>query len=126
MPTAKQVYTFLRECPEQIGVTPYYQPFMRNYAGGWSGVQFIAESMVAIHQIDKRCWVDVFSCKEFDIPGAVQFVKESLKLAVVTYKALRRDIEGQEHSTHNESWSDGTYVITSTTSDLLYEEWIHD
>lgn len=35
---------------------------------GWSAMQFIQTSTITVHadEVDGRCFIDVFSCKEFD------------------------------------------------------------
>lgn len=45
---------------------------------GYSAMQFIKTSSIAIHLDEKgdRAFIDIFSCKDFDAPKAKQFAKE--------------------------------------------------
>jgi S-adenosylmethionine decarboxylase len=42
---------------------------------GWSAMQFIETSSITVHadEVGNRCFVDIFSCKEFDCQKAVKF-----------------------------------------------------
>ncbi len=53
---------------------PYNQPHLI----GITAVQFITTSNIVIHTLEilKKCFVNIFSCKEFDKDIAEQFTKE--------------------------------------------------
>ena len=44
--------------------------------GGWSGFVIIAESHISIHTFQEKdyCFVDVFSCKDFDVELAANYM----------------------------------------------------
>jgi len=44
---------------------------------GWSAMQFIETSSITVHadEVDNRCFIDIFSCKDFDADKAEKFSK---------------------------------------------------
>ncbi len=44
---------------------------------GYSAMQFIETSSIVVHADDKgdRCFIDIFSCKDFDTKSAAEFSK---------------------------------------------------
>ena len=82
------IYNLLDELPDVIGMhkitVPYtfiYRP--REEPGEWgiSGFVIIAESHISIHTFPDRghAFVDIFSCKQFDIHKAMNYVVASLE-----------------------------------------------
>lgn len=74
----------LDSLPSQIGMTKIMPPYVFKYDGGdkpedWgvSGFVIIAESHISIHTFPEKGYfsIDIFSCKEFDIPTALEIIK---------------------------------------------------
>ncbi|RPI54071.1 MAG: S-adenosylmethionine decarboxylase proenzyme [Deltaproteobacteria bacterium] len=71
-------FRLLNELPEKIGMTKITQPYVFRYRGlvpedeGITGVTIIAESHISLHTYPKKnfVFVDIFSCKPFDVEGA--------------------------------------------------------
>jgi S-adenosylmethionine decarboxylase len=71
-------FRLLNELPEKIGMTKITQPYVFRYCGsvpedeGITGVTIIAESHISLHTYPKKnfVFVDIFSCKPFDVEGA--------------------------------------------------------
>jgi S-adenosylmethionine decarboxylase len=71
-------FRLLNELPEKIGMTKITQPYVFRYSGlvpedeGITGVTVIAESHISIHTYPKKnfVFVDIFSCKPFDVEKA--------------------------------------------------------
>ena len=65
----------------------YGQPMIEHFAthdedkAGWSLVQLIETSSITGHFVDKNgdFYLDLFSCKEFDIDKTTNFVKDYLQ-----------------------------------------------
>ena len=65
----------------------YGQPMIEHFAthddekAGWSLVQLIETSSITGHFVDKNgdFYIDVFSCKEFDIDKTIDFVSNYLQ-----------------------------------------------
>lgn len=59
---------------------------------GISAVQFILTSNITVHTLYKlgKCFINVFSCKEFDHHIAEKFAKEWFDGTVVTNTVIRR------------------------------------
>ena len=57
-------------CPEELAAAP-------DHLVGTSAVQFITTSDIVIHTVDKRreCYINIFSCKEYDDQAATEFTK---------------------------------------------------
>lgn len=53
------------------------------HTSGTSAVQFILTSNVTIHTLDllKECYINIFSCKEFDADAACKFTTKWFKAA---------------------------------------------
>lgn len=78
-------FNFLSELPGMIGMTKITQPYVFHYSGlvpedkGITGNVIIAESHIAIHSFELKghIFVDIFSCKYFDVEKAKQFIIDS-------------------------------------------------
>lgn len=88
------VFQFLSKMPEILGMHKLTQPYTLSYDGGGiaedygvTGVVIIAESHISIHTYphDKTFFLDVFSCRPFDVEKTLAFVRE-------TFKAKKEDI----------------------------------
>ncbi|MBU0713164.1 S-adenosylmethionine decarboxylase [bacterium] len=75
-------YYLLNELPAMIGMTKITRPYVFRYEGstldddGITGVVIIAESHISLHTYPKKnfVFVDLFSCKDFDVEKAKQHV----------------------------------------------------
>jgi S-adenosylmethionine decarboxylase len=75
-------FRLLNELPEKIGMTKITQPYVFRYSGlvsedeGITGVTIIAESHISLHTYPQKnfVFVDIFSCKPFDVEGARDYV----------------------------------------------------
>jgi S-adenosylmethionine decarboxylase len=76
------VFDILNDLPEKIGMTKITQPYVFPYSGlvpedkGITGVVVIAESHISVHTFQEKdyCFVDVFSCKDFDVDYAAEYL----------------------------------------------------
>jgi len=76
------VFDVLHDLPEKIGMTKVTQPYVFPYSGlvpedkGITGTVIIAESHISIHTFQEKdyCFVDVFSCKHFDVEFAAKYL----------------------------------------------------
>ncbi|MFH1664753.1 MAG: adenosylmethionine decarboxylase [Candidatus Omnitrophota bacterium] len=76
------IFDILHELPQKIGMTKITQPYVFPYEGlvpedkGITGTVIIAESHISIHTFQERdyCFVDVFSCKNFDVEYAAEYL----------------------------------------------------
>ncbi len=76
------VFDVLSDLPEKIGMTRITQPYVFPYSGlvpedkGITGTVIIAESHISIHTFQEKdyCFVDVFSCKDFDVDFAARYL----------------------------------------------------
>ncbi|NQT32275.1 MAG: adenosylmethionine decarboxylase [Candidatus Omnitrophica bacterium] len=79
------VFNTLNELPEKINMTKITQPYVFPYSGlvpedkGITGTVIIAESHISIHTFQERdyCFVDVFSCKDFDVDIAANYLVDA-------------------------------------------------
>lgn len=75
-------YSLLKNLPEMVGMTAITQPYVFRYAGpipedqGITGVVIIAESHISLHTYPQKqfAFVDVFSCKPFDVKMATDYI----------------------------------------------------
>jgi len=76
------IFNILYELPKKIGMTKITQPYVFPYSGlvpedkGITGTVIIAESHISIHTFQEKdyCFVDVFSCKDFDVEFAAEYL----------------------------------------------------
>ncbi|KJJ85192.1 S-adenosylmethionine decarboxylase proenzyme [Candidatus Omnitrophus magneticus] len=76
------IFNVLNDLPEKIGMTKITQPYVFPYSGlvpedkGITGTVIIAESHISIHTFQEKdyCFVDVFSCKDFDVEFAAEYI----------------------------------------------------
>jgi len=76
------VYKFLDEIPDKIGMTKIMPPYVFRYEGirpedwGISGIVLIAESHISVHTFAEKGYfnMDIFSCKDFDVKDARDYV----------------------------------------------------
>ncbi len=76
------VFDVLNDLPEKIGMTKITQPYVFPYSGlvpedkGVTGTVIIAESHISVHTFQEKdhCFVDVFSCKHFDVDFAAEYL----------------------------------------------------
>lgn len=81
------VFNILNDLPEKIGMTKITQPYVFPYSGlvpedkGITGVVVIAESHISIHTFSEKdyCFVDVFSCKSFDVKYAAEYLIDAFE-----------------------------------------------
>jgi S-adenosylmethionine decarboxylase len=77
-----ECYQFLNDIPEKIGMTKITRPYVFRYEvsyendDGITGVVIIAESHISLHTYPMKnfVFVDLFSCKPFDIEEAKNYV----------------------------------------------------
>ena len=80
-------FEWLKKLPELIQMTPITQPYVFPYSGlvpedkGITGIVIIAESHLSIHSFEEKGWsfIDIFSCKDFDVEKAVDITVELFK-----------------------------------------------
>jgi S-adenosylmethionine decarboxylase len=76
------VFDVLNQLPDKVGMTKITQPYVFKYHGvvpedwGITGSVIIAESHISIHTFPgkKYCFVDLFSCKPFDVLKAKEYL----------------------------------------------------
>ncbi|MBX0312238.1 MAG: adenosylmethionine decarboxylase [Sulfurihydrogenibium sp.] len=82
--SVEAIANFLDTLPAEIGMTKIMPPYVFKYDGGdkpedWgiSGFVIIAESHISIHTFPEKGYfsIDIFSCKDFDIPAAIEIIK---------------------------------------------------
>jgi len=59
---------------------------------GTSAIQFIKTSNIVIHSLDllKRVYINIFSCKDFDVIAASKLSEEWFKGEIVNYHVIER------------------------------------
>jgi S-adenosylmethionine decarboxylase len=80
-------FNYLKSLPELIRMTPITQPYVFPYSGlvpedkGITGIVIIAESHISVHSFEDKgyCFIDIFSCKDFDVKKAIQITKNLFK-----------------------------------------------
>jgi S-adenosylmethionine decarboxylase len=95
------VHSLLDTLPGEINMTKISEPFTMCYTGvkpedwGVTGFVIIAESHISVHTFPEHgyVWVDIFSCKEFEAPEAMDRIVDAFGLTHVTERVLDRGLE---------------------------------
>jgi S-adenosylmethionine decarboxylase len=95
------VHDLLVHFPGEINMTRISEPNVFRYVGvkpedwGITGFVIIAESHISVHTFPERgyVWVDIFSCKEFEAPGALDRIISTFGLTHFTEHILERGLE---------------------------------
>ena len=95
------IFNLLNELPKKIGMTKITQPYVFPYAGlvpedkGITGVVIIAESHMSVHTFQEKgfVFIDVFSCKPFDVKYAEKYFEEAFKPKKVEKNCVTRGRE---------------------------------
>lgn len=96
----KFIYSILEELPEIIGMRKISKPYILRVPsnpetfdkGGISAFIIIAESHISIHTFIKQKYatIDVFSCKDFDVKKAENYLVEKFKPKKIEKNMLLR------------------------------------
>ncbi len=88
---------FSKRICEEIDMVPFGEPIIKRFGEGslegYSMIQFIMTSSVTVHldEIGSRAFIDIFSCKRFDVNKAKDFCKYFFKAKSMKHKNLYRD-----------------------------------
>lgn len=91
-------FEYLKNLPELIQMTPITQPYVFPYSGlvpedkGITGIVIIAESHISVHSFEKKSYsfVDIFSCKPFNIEEAIKITLETFEPSSYEIKVVER------------------------------------
>jgi S-adenosylmethionine/arginine decarboxylase-like enzyme len=78
----KNIREFVKKLTKEINMKPYgackVKRFGEGDLEGYSAIQFIETSSITLHfdEIEDRAFIDIFSCKDFDVSKAEKFSKE--------------------------------------------------
>ena len=82
---------FLYQCPRVIQMAVIVPGVVYKTAdGGLCGFTVIAESHISVHCQGRQVWVDIFSCRNFDVRQAVDFAEDALALSQLKYRVIER------------------------------------
>ena len=103
------VFDVLNDLPEKIGMTKITQPYVFPYAGlvsedrGITGTVVIAESHISIHTFQEKdyCFVDVFSCKDFDVEFAAEYIIKAFESKKYDKHVINR---GKDFVRYHQAW----------------------
>ncbi len=94
-------FDYLKSLPEMINMTPITQPYVFPYSGlvpedkGITGIVIIAESHLSIHSFQEKeyTFIDIFSCKDFDVEKAIEYTVELFKPESFEMNVVERGID---------------------------------
>jgi len=93
-------FEFLNKTPDTIGMTKITQPHVFPYEGlvpgdrGITGTVIIAESHLSVHSFEEKGYVfiDVFSCKPFNIELALSEIQRLFQPTKMVYHLVNRGV----------------------------------
>ena len=98
----EHIKQFLKQIVEVIEMTRLTEPFVLMYPSpqspedwGYSGFVIVAESHVSIHTYPDKGFVtiDVYSCKDFDVKKAEEFIVQSFDVGEWESQSVRRGLK---------------------------------
>ncbi len=91
----ERIYTFLDQMPGQIDMTKIMPPYVVPLPDKIIGMVLIAESHISIHTFPelKRLYMDIFSCKVFNVRDAVAMAIETFKISRLDPRLFDRGLE---------------------------------
>jgi S-adenosylmethionine decarboxylase len=87
---------FSKKICKEIDMVPFGEPIIHRFGEGslegYSMMQFIMTSSITVHldEVEKRAFIDIFSCKRFDVKAAKKFCKNFFKAKKIRAKNLYR------------------------------------
>jgi S-adenosylmethionine/arginine decarboxylase-like enzyme len=78
----RDIREFVKQLCVEINMKPYGPCMVKRFGEdsleGYSAIQFIETSSITLHfdETENRAFIDVFSCKDFDVKKAEKFSKE--------------------------------------------------
>lgn len=96
--TKEEILRYVDELCELIDMKKYGKPFIEHFAehsqiaAGFSVAQMITTSLISGHFSDylKSAYINIFSCKDFDIEKAIEFTKKFFEATEVKIQVLQR------------------------------------
>lgn len=99
----KFIYSLLDQLPDLIGMKKISPPNLVFYAGtegsfdkgGISGFVLIATSHISVHTFTEQehVFFDIFSCKDFDVEKAEEYLREKCEAKKVDKNLFQRGLE---------------------------------
>lgn len=94
----EQIYKFVKDLVPRIDMTAHGEPIIEHLLPedpkqGYSLMQLITTSNICAHfmDLDGTAYIDIFSCKEFDIKLAEEIVKEYFNPKKIRANFITRD-----------------------------------
>ncbi len=94
--TPQPIKDFIAKVIPLIGMQAYGPTYIDRFGEGeitgWSAMQFIQTSSITVHadEVGLRCFIDIFSCKDFDPQIAADFAKSHFKAKTAKYNSTNR------------------------------------
>ena len=84
---------FLAELVKTIGMRALFEPIALQGKYGFTGIVGIVTSHIAFHffDADQSLHLDVYSCKEFDLPVVARFVDQYWEIKKADIVFIKRD-----------------------------------
>src|SRR5271168_392501 len=92
------IYDFLDQFPAKIGMQkigpPQIVKFTDESLAGITGIIMIVTSHISIHTYNLKCccFLDIFSCNEFDVDAAEKHVKECFFVGKIEKTLIQRGL----------------------------------
>ena len=93
--TKQMVSCFLSQCPGEIDMEIICGPMVVEKEDFVAGIVIIAESHIAVHATPRLAYVDIFSCKSFDVAHARLYTLEALGLTQLECSFIPRLIPSE-------------------------------
>ena len=92
IPTRAQLLAFLTELPALLGMKAITEPRVILWPQNIAGYVIIAESHISVHIVGDRVFLDIFSCKPFDVAQAELEVVKRLPMQAYESALLNRPL----------------------------------
>jgi len=92
--TGEYLEKFLADVSALSGMKVINGPIAYGGPSCWDALVVLSESHGAVHIHGKEVYVDIFSCKSFEINPALELIKQRLKLRNMRVEEISRPILG--------------------------------
>lgn len=92
----KVIKQFIKELVKVVHMVAHRSCYIDRFGigelEGYSAMQFIETSSITVHcdEPDRRCFVDIFSCKDYDSQQAAEFTKNFFRAKKSKFTTLYR------------------------------------
>lgn len=88
--TWANLHYFLTHLPDLLEMHVIFGPTIHKQGQEWLGLVVIAESHISVHTSGEVAFIDVFSCKTFEVEKALSYIEDYFSLSTMQVDLVER------------------------------------